>query len=211
MTTPDELRTMLQSLAEYCALIEQDLQDSAYPAAASSNAGARPIGPKGKPPCSIVDLDFIIEDVSPIIRGWATALQKDAHRTGLPIDRPLNEWCAWLSRYRESLLAMPWADTAVEELDKLASQLHDRLHPPDPKQQAAMAAIAGDRKGTAREIATLLTALGEEKVDRLKVAYLGKSGRIRQYEGPDGETHYSLVEAREALDEWVDGRVKNTL
>lgn len=199
MTTAEELRTILQHLAEYCALIEQDLQDSAYPAAASSNAGARPIGPKGKPPCSIVDLDYIIEDVSPIIRGWATALQKDAHRTGLPIDRPLNEWCAWLSRHRESLLAMPWADTAVEELDKLASQLHDRLHPPDPKQQAAMAAIAGDRKGTAREIATLLSAMGKGRIDRRKINYLGESGRIDVYPGADGVNHYSLRQARDAL------------
>lgn len=132
MTTPDELRTMLQSLAEYCALIEQDLQDSAYPAAASSNAGARPIGPKGKPPCSIVDLDFIIEDVSPIIRGWSTALQKDGHRTGLPVGQPLNVWCAWLARHRATLLAMPWAADAIDELTDLTAQLGDRLHPPEP-------------------------------------------------------------------------------
>lgn len=135
MTTPDELRAILQALAEYCALIEQDLQDSAYPAAASTNAGARPIGPKGKPPCSIVDLDYIVEDVSPIIRGWSTALQKDGHRTGLPVGQPLNVWCAWLARHRSTLLAMPWATDAIDELTDLTAQLGDRLHPPEPHQQ----------------------------------------------------------------------------
>ncbi|MGP9725573.1 hypothetical protein ACT3SZ_16355 [Corynebacterium sp. AOP40-9SA-29] len=132
MTTPDELRTILQRLAGYCAAIEDDLHDSAYPAAASSNAGAAPVGPKGKPPCSIVDLDYIIEDVAPIIRGWCTALQKDGHRTGLPVGQPLNVWVAWLARHRDTLLAMPWADDAVDELADLARQLGERLHPPEP-------------------------------------------------------------------------------
>lgn len=199
MTTPDELRTMLQSLAEYCALIEKDLQDSAYPAAASSNAGARPIGPKGKPPCSIVDLDFIIEDVAPRIKGWCFNLQESAHATGLPVNQPLNVWVAWLARHRVTLLEQDWGEDAADELTDLTAQLRDRLYPPDPKQQAAMAAIAGDRKGTAREIATLLSAMGKGRIDRRKINYLGESGRIAVYPGDDGVNHYSLRQARDAL------------
>lgn len=133
MTTPDELRAMLQSLAEYCALIEQDLQDSAYPAAASSNAGARPIGPKGKPPCSIVDLDFIIEDVAPRIKGWCFNLQESAHATGLPVNQPLNVWVAWLSRHRVTLLEQDWGEDAADELRTLTRELHVRLHPQEPE------------------------------------------------------------------------------
>lgn len=134
MTTPEDLRTMLQHLAEYCALIEQDLQDSAYPAAASSNAGARPIGPKGKPPCSIVDLDYIIEDVAPRIKGWCFNLQESAHIIGLPVNQPLNVWVAWLSRHRVTLLDQEWGEDAADELADLTTQLRERLHPkPDTK------------------------------------------------------------------------------
>ena len=125
MTTPEDLRTMLQHLAEYCALIEQDLQDSAYPAAASSNAGARPIGPKGKPPCSIVDLDYIIEDVAPRIKGWCFNLQESAHIIGLPVNQPLNVWVAWLSRHRVTLLDQEWGEDAADELADLTTQLRD--------------------------------------------------------------------------------------
>lgn len=205
MTTPDEFRTTLQHLAEYCALIEQDLQDSAYPAAASSNAGARPIGPKGKPPCSIVDLDYIIEDVAPRIKGWCFNLQESAHVTGLPVNRPLNVWVAWLSRYRVTLLDQEWGEDAADELADLTTQLRDRLDPPDPTQQAAMAAIAGDRKGTAREIATLLSAMGTGRIDRRKINYLGESGRIDVHRGPDGVNHYSLRQARDALESAENG------
>jgi len=130
MTTPDDLRTTLQHLAEYCATIQEDLQDSAYPAAASTNAGARPIGPKGKPPCSIVDLDYIIEDVAPRIKGWCFNLQESAHATGLPVNQPLNLWVAWLSRHRVTLLDQEWGEDAAAELADLAAELDNRLHPP---------------------------------------------------------------------------------
>lgn len=139
--TPDELRDVLQRLAESCVAIERDLQDSGYPASGGTNLGAAPVGPKSKPPCSVVDLDFIIEDVAPIIHGWSTALQQDGHRTGLPVNQPLHLWCAWLSRHRATLLAMPWAADAVDELATLARQLQERLDPRPASKASDLPAI----------------------------------------------------------------------
>lgn len=185
MTTPDELRTMLQSLAEYCALIEQDLQDSAYPAAASSNAGARPIGPKGKPPCSIVDLDFIIEDVAPRIKGWCFNLQESAHATGLPVNQPLNVWVAWLSRHRVTLLDQDWGEDAADELTDLTVQLRDRLHPnPDTKSpDVGEFATAEDiAHATGRSVASVKKWCQRNKVEHWDI------GGVRQYR--TSQVHY---------------------
>ncbi|MGP9720949.1 hypothetical protein [Corynebacterium sp. AOP40-4SA-5] len=185
MTTPDELRTMLQSLAEYCALIEQDLQDSAYPAAASSNAGARPIGPKGKPPCSIVDLDFIIEDVAPRIKGWCFNLQESAHIIGLPVNQPLNVWVAWLSRHRVTLLDQDWGEDAADELTDLTAQLRDRLHPnPDTKRpDVGEFATAEDiAHATGRSVASVKKWCQRNKVEHWDI------GGVRQYR--TSQVHY---------------------
>ena len=55
----------------------------------------------------------------------------------------------------------------------------------------------------------MLSASMGKRVDRNKVMYLAKSGRVGTYPGPDGEPHYSLVEVRDALEDWQDKRVKN--
>ncbi|MEY8565187.1 hypothetical protein AALF15_01265 [Corynebacteriaceae bacterium 7-707] len=130
MTTAEDLRTTLRRLADLCAEIQDDLEQGAYPDSGGNNLGAAPVGPKSKAPCSVATLDYIITDVSPRIRGWATELQRCGHCTGLPVNQPLNVWCAWMSRHRETLIAQSWADDAATELADLTAELDNRLHPP---------------------------------------------------------------------------------
>lgn len=207
--TPDQLRDLLRKLAAHLATLHEDLEEAGWHAARTSQTGVRTGTTGSKPPCDTIALDYIITDVSPRVKGWCHNLREDTGLAGIPLNQPLNHWAAWLSRHRETLLEMPWADDAVEELVKLEEELRHRIHPTDPNQIALMASIAKDRKDTARNVARMLSASMGKRVDRNKVMYLAKSGRVGTYPGPDGETHYSLVEVRDALEDWQDKRVKN--
>lgn len=208
--TPDDLRILLRRLADLTGTLLDDLDDSALPAASySGNEGAAPKGGKSKPPVPIADLDYIVTDVEPRIRGWCQNLAATAHLTGYPAGARVNILVAWLSRNRAAILNAPWAEDAITELADLEEELRARLYPIPPEKVAAMGAIARDRKGPASEIARLLTALTGKRVDRRKVSYLAQSGRINEYTGPGDTSHFSLREAREALEEWQDGRMKS--
>lgn len=133
MTSADELRITLSSLADLCARVVEDLQDTAWPASAGSNAGAAPTGQKSKPPCSIVSLDYLTGEVEPLVRGWCRNLVDSAQVTlGDVVGRPINVWVAWLSRHRALLLDQEWGEDAAVELGELESELRHRLYPTEP-------------------------------------------------------------------------------
>lgn len=135
--TPDDLRTTLSRLGGHLATIIEDLETDPLRAVKQSQTGVRNTTTGSRPPCDTNTLDYLITDVGPRIRGWATELQRCAGVTGLPVNQPLNVWTAWLSRHRDTLAAQDWADTAADELTDLEAELRHRLHPTDPAQQAA--------------------------------------------------------------------------
>lgn len=132
-----DLRDLLRHLACHLATIINDLETGPLAAVKQSQTGVRNTTTGSRPPCDTTTLDYLITDVGPRLRGWATYLQQDAGVTGLPVNRPLPVWAAWLSRHRETLLAQAWATDATAELAELESELRHRLHPTDPAQQAA--------------------------------------------------------------------------
>lgn len=131
--TPDDLRLLLRRLADLTGTLLDDLDDSALPAASySGNEGAAPKGGKSKPPVPIADLDYIVTDVEPRIRGWCQNLAATAHLTGYPAGARVNILVAWLSRHRETLLTQDWAQDCTDELADLTAELAARLHPAQP-------------------------------------------------------------------------------
>lgn len=209
MTTEPEAHAFLSDLTRLAQALDDAVLDSGLPAASGENAGIARSLPKSKSPCSD-SLGDMRRDALAYVQQWAGNLSSDLNIGGIPHGHTeLEPWTRWLIRHRVDLVSRPWWPEAEEELAMVFRQLSDSLTPPEPQQIAALGAIARDRKGTASEIARLLSALTGKRVDRRKVTYLAKSGRINEYIGPDGTPHFSLREAREALEEWQDGREKN--
>lgn len=207
--TEPELSRLLTRLTNLTTELHDNLVGTSYPAASGSgNGGKPPKGGKSKPPCSVTDLDYIVEDVEPFIHGWAKVLSSELHIGNLPFGQEIDQWLRWLHRHRTDILNASWCDTAVEEWKSLESMLVDRLRPADEHQLATMWSIAKDRKASANDIAKLLSAMTGTKVKRDKVRYLGQSGRVTVYQDPRGATLYSLAEVREAIEDWTDNRVK---
>lgn len=128
--TEADLRDLLRHLAGHLATLHEDLEEAGWHAARTSQTGVRTGTTGSKPPCSITDLDFLIDEVSPVIRGWCTELQRCARITGLPQGWvPLNVWVAFLSRNRSALLAQDWGQDAAAELSDLEYELRHRLYP----------------------------------------------------------------------------------
>lgn len=61
--------------------------------------------------------------------------------------------------------------------------------------------------GTAADIAPLVSAVLGHHIDRDKIRYWGRSGRITTYTTPSGTTHYQLAEVIEQARNYVDKRV----
>lgn len=213
MTTEPEAHAFLTDLTRLAQALDDAVLDSGLPAASGENAGIARSLPKSKSPCSD-SLGDMRRDALAYVQQWAgnlssdlTIRQPDTEHTG----PTLTPWVHWLHRHRVDLIARPWWPDAEEELrDKVHRPLADQFTPPEPQQVSLMASIAMDRKDTARNIARMLSTAFGKKVDRNKVNYLATSGRVDTYPGPDGETHFSLVEVRDALEDWQDKRVKDT-
>jgi hypothetical protein len=214
VTTEPEAHAFLTDLTRLAQALDDAVLDSGLPAASGENAGIARSLPKSKSPCSD-SLGDMRRDALAYVQQWVgnlssdlTIRQPDTEHTG----PTLTPWVHWLHRHRVDLIARPWWPDAEDELrERVHRPLADQFTPPEPQQIAALGAIARDRKGPASEIARLLSSLTGKRVDRRKVSYLAKSGRINEYIGPDDTPHFSLREAREALEEWQDGREKNAL
>lgn len=185
MTTPDELRTMLQALAGLCATMHDDLETEGLHAARQSQTGVRPTTTGSRPPCSMESLDFLVDDVAPRVRGWCFNLQESAHVTGLPMGQPINVWVAFLSRHRTLILDQDWGEDAASELRDLTGELYDKLHPkrdtkrPDVGEFATAEDIA---HVTGRSVASVKKWCQRNKVEHWDI------GGVRQYR--TSQVHY---------------------
>lgn len=132
-----------------------------------------------------------------------------ARRTYLDETRP-SMLCAYIYRHSPEIAEhFP----AVDDLAELLTAQHDYLthqittrFGTTPTTTPPMVQATGF--GTAADLAPLATAATGRNVDRKRIYYWGKSGRITPYCTADGTTHYSLAEVINAARTYYDERRK---
>lgn len=139
--TEADFRNLCRSLGSHLAILHEDMETDGLHAARQSQTGARTTTVRGRPPCSIADLDYLITDYekamrpSPesIIRGWCKLLCETAGITLGPVaNQPTNVWCGWLWRNHTAVFAATWADDCIDELTDLEAELRAKLYPTEP-------------------------------------------------------------------------------
>lgn len=136
--TDDDLLPILNRLHRNARELQQDLHDSAWPAASGTNAGlgARRGGPRS--PCNDTILDEIrvmFDQLSgPAMeiwennpgQCWPTPRHEDSAEPN-----ELASWVSWLRhpRHRPLVLALDWADDFLDILRTLDQSLDRMVHP----------------------------------------------------------------------------------
>lgn len=139
--TEADFRNLCRSLGSHLAILHEDMETDGLHAARQSQTGARTTTVRGRPPCNIADLDYLITDdekamrPSPesIIRGWCRLLCETAGITLGPVaNQPTNVWCGWLWRNHTAVFAATWAQDCIDELTDLEAELRAKLYPTMP-------------------------------------------------------------------------------
>lgn len=186
-----ELRTILRRLAGHCHHLQAELHDAPLHAPRYSQVDSHQSHSGPRPPTNLTGLNYLMEEVHPIITGWATNLAASATLTGLPTGQPLATWCAWLSRHRLVLLKMDWADDAVVELQELEVELRHHIHPQDPHHHI-------EHRQTARSICHRLATMGHH-IQPATLRQWHKRGKITAIEQSNGHNGYLLTEILDQL------------
>lgn len=186
-----ELRTTLRRLAGHLHHLESELHDAPLHAPRYSQIDSHQSHGGPRPPTNLTQLNYLMEDVAPIITGWATNLAASATLTGLPTNQPLATWCAWLSRHRHTLLTMDWADDAVTELQELETELRHLIHPQDPNLQI-------EHRQTSKSVCYRLGNMGH-RITPAQLRGWARRGHITSVDINGGHNGYLLTEVLEYL------------
>lgn len=139
--TEEDFRNLCRSLVSHLTILHEDLETDGLHAARQSQTGARATTVRGRPPCNVADLDYLVTDdektmkASPesIIRGWCRLLCETAGITLGPVaDQPTNVWCGWLWKHHTAVFSAAWADDCIDELTDLEAELRAKLSPTEP-------------------------------------------------------------------------------
>lgn len=130
--TVEETKHLLRTIAGHIHHLQGELYDHALQATRYSQTDSHKSHGGPSEPLDVIALDYIQESVAPVVKGWCYSLANSHQARGLPEDRPLTIWCAWLTRYTPLLLTTDYVDQAVEELQELEAELRARIHPQEP-------------------------------------------------------------------------------
>lgn len=123
MALADDLTIILRTTRH----LEQETIPTTPPA--GTNAGHAQKQPGPTVPFVPEPFYYLINEVEPILAGWATNLASDLHE---PIPRQSGTawWAEWLAHHLDDIHQSPWREDCEQELHDLAHQLQAKVDPP---------------------------------------------------------------------------------
>lgn len=121
----NQLTHLLTTLHRQITTLEDQLIQTTRP---SENPTCRP-QPGSQAPLNLEVLHYLLNDVEPIISGWALNLASDL-QVPLPRQPGTAWWARWLIDHQGYLAQRPWIDDCIQELGALSTTLADKENPP---------------------------------------------------------------------------------